>query len=157
MSQAERYAWASLAAWTLILFYLLTRFTTGVEIFGQSLGMTLVEHAPSKLLWTYVTLMVIAVVAESIIAAALARTGADDIEKDERDHAIERRANLAAYWFTAVALNAMVVHVLATATYGSYVDIDLTSPTGIAFALLVVLIGAEIVKRLAVIWSYRAA
>ncbi len=157
MSQAERYAWASLAAWTAILLYLLTRFTAGVEILGQSLGATLVEQSPGKLLWTYVTLMVIAVVAEAIIAAALARKGQDDIEKDERDHAIERRANLAAYWFTAGALNVVVIHVLATATYGRYVDLDLTSPTGIAFVILAVLIGAEIVKRLAVIWNYRAA
>jgi len=157
MSQAERYAWASLAAWTAILLYLLIRFTAGVEILGQSLGTTLVEQSPGKLLWTYVTLMVIAIIAEAIIAAALARQGQDDIEKDERDRAIERRANLAAYWFTAGALNVVVIHVLATATYGSYVDVDLTSPTGIAFVILAVLILAEIVKRLAVIWNYRAA
>ncbi|MEQ1863562.1 MAG: hypothetical protein ABL996_02800 [Micropepsaceae bacterium] len=160
MPQAERYAWFSLAAWAAILFFLLTRFTAGLEVLGQSFGLTVVEQSAGRLLWTYVTLAVIAIVAESVIAGVLsARAGKTDIEKDERDLAIEVKANLASYWFTAAALNVIVIHVLANAAYGGHdlPKLNLTSLTGVAFALLLVLTLAEIVKRVAVIWNYRLA
>lgn len=41
MSQNERYAWFSLIAWIAILFFLMTRFTAGIDILGQSLGLTI--------------------------------------------------------------------------------------------------------------------
>ncbi|MCE9522962.1 MAG: hypothetical protein K8S25_11100 [Alphaproteobacteria bacterium] len=160
MPQAERYAWISLIAWAAILFFLLTRFTSGVELLGQSFGLTIVEQSAGRLLWTYVSLAVIAIIAESVIASVLAVT-ADKagIEKDERDVAIEARANLTSYWFMAAALNVIVIHVLANAAYGGHImpQLNLTSLTGIAFALLLVLTLAEIVKRIATIWNYRAA
>ena len=159
MSQAERYAWLSLIAWVAILFFLLTRFTDGIEVLGQSFGFTIVEQPAARLLWTYVTLAVIAIIAESVIGTVLAvQAGRAGIEKDERDVAIEARANLASYWFVAAALNVIVLHVLLNAAYGSagMPQLNLTSLTGIAFALLFVLTCAEIVKRIAVIWNYRA-
>lgn len=160
MSEAERYAWYSLIAWAAILFLLLSRFTDGIEILGQSLGLTLVEQTAGRLLWTYIALAVLAIIAESIVATILAvRAGKERVEKDERDHAIEARANLASYWFMAIALNVIVLHGLMNAAYGKamFVFMDLTSLTGIAFALLLVLTLAEIVKRIATIWNYRAA
>ena len=160
MSHAERYAWYSLFAWIAILFFLLVRFTAGIEILGQSFGLTIVEQSAGKLLWTYVTLAVIAVVAESVIASVLAaRRGNEKVERDERDIAIEARANLTSYGFMAVALNVIVLHVLLNAAYGKHnlPQLDLTSVTGVAFALLFVLAAAEIVKRLAVIWNYRTS
>jgi len=160
MPQAERYAWMSLIAWAAILFFLLTRFTAGVEVLGQSLGLTIVEQSAGRLLWTYVSLAVIAIIAESVIAGVLAvHAGNADIEKDERDLAIEARANLASYWFTAAALNVIVIQVLANAAYGGHTlpQLNLTSLTGVAFALLLVLTLGEIVKRIALIWNYRAA
>ena len=160
MSQAERYAWISLFAWAFILFLLLTRFTSGVEILGQSLGLSIVEQSAAQLLWIYVSLALIAIVAESVIAAVLAaRSGSAGVDKDERDLAIEARANLASYWFTAAALNVIVLQVLANAAYGGSAlsQLNLTSATGMAFALLLVLTLAEIIKRIAVIWNYRAA
>jgi hypothetical protein len=160
MTHAERYAWVSLFAWSAILFFLLMRFTDGVEILGQSFGFTIVEQSAGRLLWTYVTLAVIAIVAESVIAAVLAaKSGESAVERDERDVAIEARANLASYWFMAAALNVIVLHVLLNAAYGghSLPQLNLTSLTGVAFALLFVLAAAEIVKRIAVIWNYRAS
>lgn len=160
MSRPEHYAWISLIAWAAILFLLLIRFTSGVDILGQSLGLTIVEQPAAHLLWTYATLAVTAIVAESVIATVLAvRSGAEGVEKDERDLAIEVRANLASYWFTAAALNVIVLQVLANAAYGGspLSQLNLSSATGIAFALLLVLTLAEIVKRIAVIWNYRAA
>lgn len=160
MTQAERYAWLSLIVWIAILFFLLTRFTAGMEIFGQSLGLTIVEQSAKRLLWTYVTLAVIAIIAETVIAAVIAAPKGDDIDKDERDLAIEARAKLVSYWFMAVALNVIVIHVLLDAAYGHDnvpLTLNLTSPTGVAFALLLVLALAEIVHRLALIWNYRTA
>lgn len=159
MTHAERYAWFSLFAWIAILFFLLVRFTAGIEILGQSFGLTIVEQSAGKLLWTYVTLAVIAIVTESIIAAVLATRGGEKVERDERDIAIEARANLTSYGFMAVALNVIVLHVLLNAAYGghSLPQLNLTSVTGIAFALLFVLAAAEIVKRLATIWNYRTS
>lgn len=163
MAQAERYAWFSLVAWIGILFFLLMRFTTGVEILGQSLGFTIVEQSAGDLLGTYVSLVVLAIVAESVIAGTLAALGARaGVEKDERDYAIESRASLAAYWFVAAALNVIVIQVLAGAAFGGRMIpqlsvTQLTTMTGIAFALLVVLTMAEIVNRLALIWNYRRA
>jgi amino acid permease len=160
MTHAERYAWLSLVAWTGIMFFLLMKFTDGVEILGQSIGLTIVEQSAGKLLWTYVTLAVVAIVAESIIASILAaRAGNASVERDERDVAIEARANLTSYWFMAAALNVIVIHVLANAAYGGHTlpQLNLTSLTGVAFALLFVLTAAEIVKRIAIIWNYRTA
>jgi hypothetical protein len=153
MSQAERYAWLSLIAWGLILFFLVMRFTTGAEILGQTLGLTIVEQSAARLLWTYVTLAVWAIIAESVIATVLAvMQGKDDIEKDERDRAIDARAKLASYWFMAAALNIIVIHGLANAAYGPVlIQLDVTSLTGVAFALLLVLTLAEIVNRAAVV------
>jgi uncharacterized membrane protein len=160
MAQAERYAWYSLIAWIAILYVLLTRFTDGINIFGDSLGLTIVDQPAARLFWTYVTLAVIAIIAESVIAAIIAAPKGDDIEKDERDHAIEARAKLASYWFMTVAMNVIVVHVLLNAAYGREgmtLALDLASHTAIAFALLLVLTLAEIVHRIAVIWNYRRA
>ena len=160
MSEAERHAWYSLIAWAVILFLLVSRFSDGIEILGQSLGLTLVEQSAGRLLWTYIALAVLAIIAESIVATVLVLRGSKErVEKDERDHAIEARANLASYWFMAIALNVIVLHGLVNAAYGKtmFVRMDLTSLTGIAFALLLVLTLAEIVKRIATIWNYRAA
>jgi amino acid permease len=160
MTQAERYAWYSLIAWIAILYFLLTHFTAGFDLFGNSIGLTIVEQSAAKLLWTYITLAVIAIIAESVIAAVIAAPKSDDIEKDERDHAIEARAKLVSYWFMTIALNGIVIHVLLNAAYGHdnvRLTLNLTTLTGVAFALLLVLTLAEIVHRAAVIWNYRRA
>jgi len=160
MSSTERYAWASLVVWLLALFFLFTNFTTGVEIFGNSLGLTIVERPAARLFGTYVSLTILVIVLESIVASVTAAVGqAGKVERDERDDAIQARANLASYWFVAAALNVIVMQVLASAAYGGQWNqqFNLTSTSGVAFALLVVLVGAEIVKRIALIWNYRSA
>ena len=159
MSTSERYAWASVAVWVGILFFLFARFTTGYEVLGQSLGFVIVEQPPARLLWTYVSVCLIAAVGEAVVMSVLAFGTDGAIERDERDRAINARANLASYWFTASALNVIIIHVLMNAVYGGSIlpNIDLMSVTGIAFALLLVLTLAEIVKRAAVIWNYRLA
>jgi hypothetical protein len=158
MANAERYAWLSLVAWIGIMLFLLMRFTTGVEILGNSLGFEIVEQSAARLLGIYISITIAAIIAESVIAGATAAYAATKgVESDERDAMIAQRSSLASYWFVAIALNVIVFHVLASATYGSPLisGLNLTSTTGIAFAILFVLVGAEIVNRAALIWNYR--
>ena len=155
MANTERYAWLSLVAWIGIMFFLLMRFTTGVEILGNSLGFEIVEQSAARLLGIYISITIAAIIAESVIAGATAAYAAT--KSDERDAMIAQRASLASYWFVAIALNVIVFHVLASATYGSPLisGLNLTSTTGVAFAILFVLVGAEVVNRAALIWNYR--
>jgi hypothetical protein len=158
MSNDERYAWWSLVAWIGIMFFLLMRFTTGVELLGNSLGLQIVEQSAARLLGIYISLIIAAIIAESVIAGATAAYAATQgVESDERDAMIAKRASLASYWFVAIALNVIVFHVLASAAFGSPLTsgLNLTSTTGIAFAILFVLVGAEVVNRAALIWNYR--
>lgn len=158
MASTERYAWLSLVAWIGIMFFLLMRFTTGVEILGNSLGFVIVEQSAARLLGIYISITIAAVIAESVIAGVTsAQAAARGVERDERDALISQRASLASYWFMAVALNVIVFQVLASATYGEPLveGLNLTTTTGVAFAILFVLVGAEIVNRAALIWNYR--
>ena len=158
MASTERYAWLSLVAWIGIMFFLLMRFTTGVEILGNSLGFVIVEQSAARLLGIYISITIAAVIAESVIAGVTsAQAAARGVERDERDALISQRASLASYWFMAVALNVIVFQVLASATYGKPLveGLNLTTTTGVAFAILFVLVGAEIVNRAALIWNYR--
>jgi hypothetical protein len=160
MTQAERYAWLSLMAWLLILFFLVARFTTGYEFLGQTIGLTIVEQSAAQLLVTYVTLGIVAAILEVLIIVPMViRTGHGDIIRDERDRAIDARANAIGYVFLAGMLHVIVFHVLANAAFGGHIlpRIDLASLTGVAFALLFVLTSAEIVKRVAVIFQYHSA
>jgi hypothetical protein len=158
MTESERYAWLSLLAWIGIMLFLMTRFTTGYEIMGNSIGFTIVEQSAGRLLGIYLGVMIFAIIAEGIIAGATAARGAGKaVGKDERDLMISRRASLASYGFMALALNLIVLHVLASATYGQPViaGLDFTSSTGIAFAILFVLVSAEVVNRATLVWNYR--
>jgi hypothetical protein len=122
--------------------------------------MTIVEQPAGRLFWTYVTVGVLAALAEVAIIVPMAiAANKGDIERDERDRLIDSRANSAGYWFMAAALNVIVIHVLANAAFGGHIMpvLDLTGVTGIAFALLLVLTVSEIVKRIAVVWQYRMA
>lgn len=158
MTQAERYAWFSLVAWALILFFLVSRFTTGYEFLGQSLGLTVVEQSAAQLLVTYVSLGIVAAILEVLIIVPMAiRSGQGGIVKDERDRAIDARANFIGYGYMAGMMHIIVIHLLANAAFGGHAlpQVNLTSLTGVAFALLFVLTTAEIVKRVAVVWQYR--
>lgn len=67
MSNDERYAWWSLVAWIGIMFFLLMRFTTGVELLGDSLGLQIVEQSAARLLGSHLSLIIAAIIAESVI------------------------------------------------------------------------------------------
>jgi len=117
---------------------------------------------PRHLLFTYVAAIVLMVVALSVVAALVAarrsRQGrAEEVERDERDLAIELRAERVEGWVGLGGLNVLVVHALAASAYGYGRDL-LPMPTtvsGYVFALLTLAFCAYAAKQVATLWLYR--
>jgi len=91
------------------------------------------DVGPRHMLWTYVATVLLMIVAHSIIAAVLAARRAGDVLKDERDVAIEARADRIEGYVLTVVINVLVVHALADAAFAGH-----------------------IVKQIAIIWQYRS-
>jgi hypothetical protein len=85
------------------------------------------------MLLTYVATVILMAVSHSIIAVLLAARRPAGAFKDERDAAIEARADRIEGYVLAVVINVLVVHALADAAFAGH-----------------------IVKQTAIIWQYRA-
>lgn len=119
-------------------------------------GMTVVDQSAGKLLGVYVVVIAAMTVAEIIIATLTSGAGGR-IERDERDSAIEARANQNERLFIIAAVNVLIWQALMEGAFAGHVlpTIDLTSLPVLFFWLFAVLFGGEIVKRLSTIWLYR--
>jgi len=121
-------------------------------------GWSIVEQPASALLGVYFTVLVVSTLSEILISAVGARvSGARRIEKDERDFAIEARANQNERLFIIVAVNVLIWQALWEGALEGHAlpKIDLTSLPTLFFFLFAVLFGGEIVKRVSTIWLYR--
>jgi hypothetical protein len=149
MSEHEKHAWGSLVASALIWAFFTMRLTEGGWV---------AEVSARHMLWTYVATVVLMIVSHSIIAALLAARRAGGTLKDERDAAIEARADRIEGYLLAVIINVLVVHALADAAFAGHAlpRIDLASLPVLVFALLSALFAGHIVKQAAIIWQYRA-
>jgi len=149
MSEHEKFAWFSLAAAALVWAFFGMRMTEGGWVADVS-----VRH----MLWTYVATVVLMIVSHSIIAALLAARRAGGVLKDERDAAIEARADRIEGYALLVVINGLVIHALADATFAGHAlpRIDLGSLPTLVFALISALFASHIVKQAAVIWQYRS-
>lgn len=150
MAIAEKYAWASLVALGAVFWFFQMRLTDGWSIPDQSAG---------RLFWAYCVTIGLSIVAEIIIASTLSLRGRGaGLEKDERDVAIELKANQAERVFIIVAINVIVFQLLAENAFSERAlpRIDLTRPEVLFFALFTALFAGEFVKRIATIWLYRA-
>jgi len=150
MSQAEKYSWASLVTTGLIFWFFQMRMLDGWQV---------AEQTPGRLLVVYSTVVIVFIIAESVIAGFVAaRGGKHDIEKDERDIAIEAKANRNASYFTMAALNIVVIQMLAGQVYteSRLSFFDLTSTASIFFVLFAVLISAHLVNLISTLIAYRA-
>jgi hypothetical protein len=149
MSSHEKTAWWSLAAAVLIWSFLLMRFTEDWQV---------VDLAPSLVLSTYVQMIVLWIIASAVPAAVSARRSTEP-ERDERDLAIEALGDRWEGWVVVIAVNVLVVHLLADAYYAdrtpSMPRLDLGSMPALVFALLTVLFLADAVKQAVVVWQYR--
>jgi hypothetical protein len=148
MSEHEKYAWASLAASVLIWAFFAMRMTEGGLV---------AEVSARHMLWTYAATVVLMAVSHSIIAAMLAVRQPGIGLKDERDLAIESRAERIEGYVIAIAVNALIIHALAYAAFAghSMPRIDLGSLPTLVFALLTTLFAGHGVKQAVTIWSYR--
>jgi uncharacterized membrane protein len=149
MSEHEKHAWASLIASALVWAFFTMRLTEGGWV---------ADVSPRHVLWTYVVTVVLMIVSHSLIAALLAARRAGEVVKDERDAAIEARADRIEGYVLVVVINVLVVHALADAAFAGHAlpRIDLGNLPVLVFALLSALFGGHIVKQSAIIWQYRA-
>lgn len=157
MSTSEKRAWAEVVIWSLLLAWVLVRFTDGIEILGQSLGPHIVEQGVRSLIAVYVAVGILAAIAHLAVQGYFRSRGEDTEFRDERDRAIETRANQVGYWFGIVVLNVVIIHVLATEATGNG-DArpgTLLTTTGVVFVLLAALIAQEIVRNAALLVLYR--
>lgn len=149
MSEHEKFAWASLVASALVWAFLAMRMTEGGWV---------VEASPGHMLWTYAATVVLMAFAHAVIAAVLAARPHGIAFKDERDRAIEARADRIEGYVVLVAINVLVLHALADAAFAGHAlpRIDLASLPTLVFALLTTLFAGHLVKQAVTIWMYRA-
>ena len=148
MTQAEKYSWASLIATGAIYWFFQMRMLDGLEVLEQS---------ADALFELYVTIVIVFIIAEATIAGVIAvRQGNHNIEKDERDLAIEARAERNAMLFLVVVINILIVQLLADKAYPGHVfpRFDFTDPATMFFILFSVLIGATLVQRISTLVLY---
>jgi hypothetical protein len=149
MSEHEKAAWWSLGSTVLIWLFLAMRFTDAGRI---------VELPSSLALETYVEMIVLWIVAAIVPAVLAAKDPAAQV-KDERDRAIDALGDRWEGYVVLIAINVLVVHLLARGLYSdrtpSVTVLDLGSTTALIFALLTTLFLAEAVKQAVVLWQYR--
>lgn len=118
-------------------------------------GFTIVDQPAGRLLGIFFVVITLTTVAEIVIAALA--PGGRKIEKDERDHAIEARANGNERFFIIAAIYILIWQALWEGAISGHIfpKIDLTSLPVLFFWLLTILFAGEIVKRVSTIWLYR--
>jgi hypothetical protein len=149
MSQHETTAWWSLGSGILIWLFLLMRFTEDGRIVDLSAGDALA---------TYIQMIVLWIVA-SVVPAALAAKRPEGTARDERDRAIDALGDRWEGYVVLIAINVLIVHMLARAWYADRTPSlpipDLGSTAALIFALLTTLFLADAVKQVVVLWQYR--
>lgn len=150
MARAEQYSWASLVALVVIFGWFQMRMLDGWAI---------VDRPATTLFGIYLGVIVAATLAEIAIAVALKLLSRGQaIERDERDLAIEARANQNERIFIIAAVNVLVWQILWEGMWAAHArsPIDFTRLPALFFVLFALLFGGELVKRVSTIWMYRA-
>lgn len=148
MSQAEKYSWLSLITTGFIFWFFQMRMLDGWQIVNASSG---------QMLRTYISVVILFIIFESIIAGFTAARGDDkQIEKDERDLKIETRAEQYSLWFLTACINIAIIHLLANSFYEGHIlpKIDLTHGPTLFFLLFSILILAALVARISTLVLY---
>lgn len=148
MSEHEKYAWASLSASVLVWAFFAMRMTEGGLV---------AEVSARQMLWTYTATVVLMAVSHALIVGLLAVRPPGIGLKDERDLAIESRADRIEGYVLAIAINALIIQALADAAFAghSMPRVDLGSLPTLMFALLTTLFVGHVVKQAVTIWCYR--
>lgn len=149
MVRAERYALFSLIGLGAVWWFFQMRLLD---------GWTVVDQPPGRLFFTYILVIGLATLAEGLAAGVTRLFGRGDaVDKDERDRAIEARANQNERVFIIAAVNVVVWQLLAEGAFAGHVlpRYDLTEPSVLFFVLFSVLFFGEAVKRISTLWLYR--
>lgn len=150
MARAEQYSWASLAALIAVFGWFQMRMLDGWIV---------VDQPASTLFGIYVGVIAAATVAEVVIAGGFKLLSrGQTVERDERDLAIEARANQNERIFIIAAVNVLIWQALweGMLDIDALPRIDLTRLPALFFVLFALLFGGELVKRVSTIWMYRA-
>jgi len=133
------------------------RLTDGVTVLGQSFGLSIIDQDPVKLLWTYGSIGAIAAIGQLTIRSVLFPRNPPDLEADERDIFIERKADQVGYWAGVAGINLLIMHVLLTEIFRFREDmlLDFVSPAGILLGLFTVLVAQEIARGVSILVLYR--
>lgn len=152
MSKTQKYAWLSLAASGLIYLFFQMRMLDGWRV---------AEHSAGALVGTYLTVVIMAIIAEALIAGLVfASDRRAGVDRDERDHAIDARAEANAGLFLAAALNIIVIHALAVQAFTGHgfaaagEALILETPAQIFFILFSVLFASHWVKLVSALYLY---
>jgi len=149
MSQQEKTAWWTLGSGIAIWLFLLMRFTEDGRI---------VELPAGYALNTYIQMIVLWIIA-SVVPAVIAAKDPQQTGKDERDRAIDALGDRWEGYVVVIAINVLIVHVLARAVFTDRAPSmplpDFNSATALIFALLTTLFLADAVKQAVVLWQYR--
>lgn len=152
-SDPELKAAGSLVATAAIWAFLAMRLTDG--------GLP-VDVPFGHLLWTYVAVVVAMIVAHSTIAVVVTTRRAvenrtAEPELDEREAAIELRAERVEGWVGLAGLNVLVVQAIGTHAGAHWRSIGptMTSTSEIVFALLSLGFLAHVAKQVATLWLHR--
>jgi hypothetical protein len=149
MSHHEKSAWGSLIASLLVWSFLTMRMTDSGAV---------VNVPPGHMIWTYVAVVILMIVAHSLIAGLLNASADSEVEKDERDLAIAARAERVEGVVVLVAVNVLIIQALLEAALAGHAlpRIDLGTLPVLFYALLTVLFLGHITSQVVTIWWYRA-
>lgn len=152
MTRNEQYAWLTLINLGAVFWWFQMRLL--------DTGGLIVDQPASALLGVYfvtIAAMTVAQIAISAVLAALHRQGS---AVDERDLAIQSRANLCERLFVIGAVNVLIWHALWDAAVKEKADflprIDATHLPTLFFLLFTILFIGEAVRQVATIWLYRS-
>jgi hypothetical protein len=157
LSTAAKRAWAELIVWTIALLFIWMRLTAGIDLVGQSIGFTVVEQSAARVFSAYLTVGTLAAIAQLAVRAYFKSKGEPIDFRDERDVAIEKQANQAAYWVGVFTAQLVIIHVLANEAFkrSAVASLDLTSATGIVLTLITILLLQEVARNVALLYLYK--
>lgn len=149
VSRAEQYSWASLVALVAVFWWFQMQMLDSGAIADQP---------ATKLLKIYFTVFLVSTLAEVAISVILRVAGGGRIDRDERDHAIEARANQNERIFFLVVINVIIWQSIWDGVFADLPlpRVDLASLPSLVFVMFAILFAGEMVKRVSTIWLYRS-
>jgi len=155
LSGGERYAWATLIATGIVGFHFYDRMFDGLSVADLGAGDLMAVYL--RVIFMFIILHIVIAIVFAIKRKKTSDDG-DIFERDERDNAIERKGERAAFWVLAVFVEIVIPMLLFENAYPeSYAPfMSVTSPSGMFFALMSAVLAADFISRAIMIRAYRS-